>query len=54
MKIKTDQEGMTAIKTMCDICLKVGGLRNLKEINKIIENTELLKEKPCQTKEKRS
>ena len=31
MLIKADKEGMDKIRMMCDICLRVGGMRNLDE-----------------------
>ena len=45
MIIKADKEGMDKIRNMCDICLRVGGMRNLDEINQILKSIEKIKEK---------
>ena len=44
MIIKTDQEGMEAIKQLCDIALKVNGLSILQGILGILNVTSLIED----------
>jgi hypothetical protein len=42
MKIQVDQEGMIAVSQLCDIALKVAGLKNLDSINVILRSILIL------------
>jgi len=41
MKITTDIEGLAAIKSLCDIALKAGGIQNLNPITNILRTVEM-------------
>ena len=57
MKIIVDEEGNKMIVDLCDVALKVGGLRNLRSINRVLNSMNLEKkeenENPKQSKEKK-
>ena len=43
MIIKTDKKGQEQIQALCDVALKVGGIRNLKEVTEILNTIEIIK-----------
>lgn len=44
MTIKVDKEGMEAIKALCDIALKVGGLRNFEGVRQVLNAVRLIED----------
>ncbi len=46
MIIKADAQGQEAIKQLCDIALKTGGLSNMQGVMQILQSTQLIKDEP--------
>lgn len=44
MILKVDKEGKSAIEQFCDLALKSGGIRNLNQVNLVLQSTEMLPE----------
>ena len=45
MIIKADKEAGKILMDLCDVALKVGGMKNLNTINKIVDNINIEEEK---------
>ena len=48
MILKVDEKGSEAVKALCDIALKAGGLQSLSAINEIMRSTVLLEPEPVE------
>lgn len=46
MKLTVDKDAKEMIDVLCDMALKVGGLNNLDNVNKLRANMTIEKEKP--------
>jgi len=46
MLIQADKEGIEAIKELCHIILQIQGLKALPGVNKTLESTKPIKNKP--------
>lgn len=46
MKIVVDEEGRKAIEEMCDMALKVSGIRNLNRVGQILAGVRMEEEPP--------